>query len=305
MNGVTLRHLRYFTALARHGHFGRAAEACAVTQPALSVQIKELEALLGAPLVERGGRTLRLTGLGQVFAERARSILREVDDLGDVARAARGDIVGPIRVGFIPTIAPYLLPACLTALGAAQPAADLRPREAVTGTLLQGLADGSLDAAVLALPTSEPSLHEEPLIEEEFVLVRPKDQASLPVPGIDALGEARLLLLEEGHCFRDQALAFCAPAGARPGDLIEGSSLATLVQMVGAGLGLTLVPDMAVTLETRRAPVTVQRLRPPRPSRTVGMVWRRTTPLAAPLGRIAEIFRDAATGLRSQASSGA
>jgi LysR family hydrogen peroxide-inducible transcriptional activator len=302
MNGVTLRHLRYFAALARYGHFGRAAEACAVTQPALSVQIKELEALLGAPLVERGGRGLRLTGLGAVFAERARAILREVDDLGDIARAARGEIVGPIRIGFIPTIAPYLLPACLTALAAAQPEADLRPREAVTGTLLNALAEGTLDAAVLALPASEPSLHEEPLIEEEFVLVRPHAEADAPVPGVADLAGARLLLLEEGHCFRDQALAFCAPVSAGPGDLIEGSSLATLVQMVGAGLGLTLVPEMAVRLETPRAPVAVQRLNRPRPVRTVGMVWRRTTPLAAPLARIAAIFRKAA---RDQASSGA
>ena len=296
MIGLTMKHLRYFDALATHAHFGRAAEACAISQPALSLQMKELEALLGAPLIERGARQERLTPLGEDFAARARDILRAVDELGDLARAASGPLSGRLRIGVIPTVAPYLLPRIIKDLSAHLPGLDLHPREAVTGRLLDDLAQGRLDIAIVALPVSEPALVEYPLFEEEFVLVRPAEDAGKPVPDRDSLRTMRLLLLEEGHCFRDQALSFCnlSPSVARA--VMEGSSLSTLVQMVGAGIGVTLIPRMAVAIEAQTAPVSIVRLPPPRPSRTIGMVWRRSNPLADPLARIAGIVGTACAG---------
>lgn len=279
MNGITIRHLRYFDALAQHGHFGRAAEACAISQPALSLQMKELEEILGTALVERAARRIRLTPVGEAFAARARDILRAVDELGTLARAAQAPLSGRLRIGVIPTVAPYLLPGVIQRLSARFPDLDLRPREAVTHKLVDDLAQGRLDVAIVALPVSEPALVEHPLFTEEFVLVRPASDADNPVPNPETLRTMRLLLLEEGHCFRDQALSFCKLSPTAPRDLMEGSSLATLVQMVGAGIGVTLIPQMAVAIDTRTAEVSVARLPKPRPTRTVGLVWRRSNPM--------------------------
>ncbi|RDL47339.1 Hydrogen peroxide-inducible genes activator [Ensifer sp. M14] len=298
MNGLTMKHLRYFEALARIGHFGRAAESCAISQPALSVQIRELEELLGAPLVERGGRRIRLTSLGEEFVGRARAILRAVDELGDLGRAAHGPLAGRLRLGIIPTVAPYLLPSIIKSLAQLYPGLDPRPREAITGRLIEDLAEAKLDIAIVALPISEPALEEIPLFDEEFVLVRPLEDAEKPVPASERLHEMRLLLLEEGHCFRDQALSVCNITAASTRDVMEGSSLSTLVQMVGAGIGVTLIPEMAIETETRSSSVGVSRLAGPRPTRTIGMVWRKTNPLSAQFTRIADVVREA--GLRRQ-----
>ncbi|MFN4170688.1 MAG: hydrogen peroxide-inducible genes activator [Pseudorhodobacter sp.] len=295
MTNLSMKHLRYFDALAQQGHFGRAAETCSISQPALSLQMKELEELLGAPLIERGPRQIRLTSLGESFALRVRDILRAVDELGDLARASFSPLAGRLRLGVIPTVAPYLLPAVIKDLSAAFPGLDLRPREAVTGRLIEDLVEGRLDTAIVALPVSEPTLVEVALFDEEFVLVRPESDAARPVPNPETLREMRLLLLEEGHCFRDQALSFCQMSGSVPRDLMEGSSLATLVQMVGAGIGVTLIPEMAVAIETRSAAVSIARLATPRPSRRIGMVWRRTNPLSDQLTHIAGIIRDGQT----------
>ena len=169
-----MKHLRYFDSLARHGHFGRAAEACAISQPALSLQMKELEDILGAALIERGTRQISLTPLGESFAVRARDILQAVDELAQLGQAARGVLTGQLRIGVIPTVAPYLLPGIVQALAARYPDLDLRPREAVTRRLIDDLAEGRLDAAIVALPVSEPGLAEVPLFAEEFLLVRPQ-----------------------------------------------------------------------------------------------------------------------------------
>ncbi len=257
------------------------------------MQIKELEAELGTPLVERG-REVRLTGFGEEVAARAKDILAAVDELGDIARAAEGRLVGRLRLGVIPTIAPYLLPQVLASLAQDDAALDIHVRETITPRLIDELKEGRLDAAIVALPVSEPSLVETPLFSESMLLVRPEDQAAAPVPTADGLREERLLLLEEGHCFRDQALSFCAVQSARPRDGLDGSSLSTLVQMVGAGLGVTLVPEMAVSVETQSAPVSVSHFPEPRPGRTVGMVWRKSTPLAPQLTEIAALVREAA-----------
>ncbi|MEZ5837497.1 MAG: LysR substrate-binding domain-containing protein [Geminicoccaceae bacterium] len=297
MTQVTLKHLRYFEALARHCHFGRAAEACAISQPALSVQVKELEEILGAPLIERGLRQTRLTSLGEVFASRARDILRAVDELADLARASHSPFVGRLRIGVIPTIAPYLLPAIIKEITRDFPGLDLRPREAVTQKLIEDLMEGRLDTAIVALPVSEPSLNETALFDEEFVLVRSLNDSNRPPPNAQMLREMKLLLLEEGHCFRDQAISYCKLSSFRPSELIEGSSLSTLVQMVGADIGVTLIPQMAVAVETRSAAVSVVRLPRPRPTRTIGMVWRRTNPLSDELTHIAGII--ARAGIQS------
>lgn len=291
---ATLRQLRYFDAVARLGHFGRAADACAISQPALSMQIKELEDLLGAVLVERGARQVRLTPLGEAVAMRVAGILRAVDDLGEAVRASRGPLSGRLRVGIIPTIAPYLLPALTAQLARTHPGLDLEVREALTSRLISDVAQGLLDTAILALPVSEPALTEVALFRETFLLVRQAGDAAMPVPDPAGLRAMKLLLLEEGHCFRDQALAFCAPNGLQPRTVMEASSLTTLVAMVGAGLGVTLVPEMAVALETRSAGVTAARFPAPEPTRTVGMVWRKSSPLSEQFHRLAESVKDAA-----------
>src|SRR6516164_5404750 len=208
MINVTLRQLRYFDALARHNHFGRAAEACAISQPALSMQITEMEEALGGMLLERSARQVALTRFGEELVERVRDILRSVEELGDFARAAHDRFAGRLHIGMIPTVAPYLLP-----------------------KVIQELAEGRLDTAILALPVSEPSLTEVALFSENFLLVRPREDERTPVPSSEMLREMRLLLLEEGHCFRDQALSFCKKQSSAPREMLDANSLSTLVQM--------------------------------------------------------------------------
>ncbi len=299
MNNLTLRQLRYFEALIRHGHFGHAAEASGVSQPALSVQIKDLETALGSVLFERGARQVRPTAFGEEFALRVRDILRAVDELGDLARASHDRFVGRLRIGVIPTIAPYLLPTLIGKLTRSHAALDIHVRETMTHRLIEELEDGRIDTAIVALPVSEPSLTEVALFSENLVLVRPEREAQTPVPSRDRLRHMRLLLLEEGHCFRDQALSFCNIQNAVSRGGLDGSSLSTLVQMVGAGLGVTLIPEMAVPVETRSAAVCVDALSDPQPSRTVGMVWRKTSPLAEQLSLVADIVREAGADLRA------
>jgi LysR family hydrogen peroxide-inducible transcriptional activator len=300
MNNLTLKQFRYFEALARHGHFGRAAESCAISQPALSQQIKDLEESLGALLFERGPRQVRLTSFGEVFALRIRGILRSVDELSDLARASQDRLAGRLRIGVIPTVAPYLLPTIIGDLTRIYAGLDIHVRETLTAKLIQELAEGRLDTAIVALPVSEPSFEEIALFAEDFMLVRPGEDKGKPVPDVEALREMKLLLLEEGHCFRDQALSFCNMNSALPRELLEGSSLSTLVQMVGAGIGVTLIPEMAVAVETRSASVSVARFRKPKPSRTIGMIWRKTSPLGNQLLQISEVVRRSAEAMRQQ-----
>lgn len=300
MKNVTLKQFRYFEALARHGHFGRAADACAISQPALSMQIKDLEDQLGTDLFERGARQVRLTHFGEAFALRIRAIVQAVDELADLARASQSRLVGRLRIGVIPTIAPYLLPTIIGNLTVLAADLDVHVRESTTPNLLGELAEGRLDTAIVALPVSEPTLTEIALFSEEFVLVRPSADAEKPVPDREDLRTMRLLLLEEGHCFRDQALSFCNMTSAKPRELLDGSSLSTLVQLVAAGIGVTLIPDMAVAVETRSAAVSIARFKAPYPSRTIGMVWRKSSPLATQLLQIAEVVRASAVTMRGK-----
>lgn len=294
MINVTLKQFRYFEALARHGHFGRAADTCAISQPALSMQIKELEETLGAQLFERSARQVRLTGFGEDFAVRVRDILRGVDELEDLARTSGEQMSGRLRIGVIPTIAPYVLPRILGQLGQTNPELDIHVRETLTPRLVQELLDGRIDTAIVALPIVEPTLTEVPLFTENFVLVRPVADQTKPIPLIEELQTMRLLLLEEGHCLRDQALSFCDMPTARPREGLDGSSLSTLVQLVGAGIGVTLIPEMAVDVETRSAPVCINHFVAPEPERTIGMIWRKTNPLATQLHHIANEVQIAA-----------
>ncbi|RYH01170.1 hydrogen peroxide-inducible genes activator [Salipiger sp. IMCC34102] len=280
MADPTLKQLRYFEALAQHGHFGRAADLCAISQPALSVQIQALEAMLGLPLFERGHRSLHLTEFGERFRPRVQDILRAVDDLTDLARVAQDGLRGLLRIGVIPTVAPYILPWLLRQLSQDFPNLQVRIRETTTKALVDELKDGRIDTAIVALPVSEPSLQEAALISESFVLVRPARDGGLPPPDRHALPDMGLLLLEEGHCFRDQALSFCGVGSPTTASGLDATSLSTLVQMVGAEMGLTLLPEMAVALESRGAAVTVSRFAPPAPTRTIGLIWRKTSPLA-------------------------
>ncbi|MFC7051226.1 hydrogen peroxide-inducible genes activator [Hansschlegelia quercus] len=290
MSNLTLKQFRYFEALTQHGHFGRASEACAITQPALSMQIKAMEEELGAALFERNSREIRLTSFGAEVALRTRSILQALDDLDGYARASRGGSTWRLRIGVIPTVAPYLLPSLVSDLTRLHEGLDLHVRETLTPKLVQELNEGRLDMAIVALPVSEPTLTEMVLFTEDFVFVRPRKDEGKPVPSREALREMRLLLLEEGHCFREQALAFCNKNvnAAKPRDLLDASSLSTLVQMVEAGLGVTLIPELAIPLETRSAAVSIAQFAEPRPTRTIGMVWRKSSPLAARFTEIAD-----------------
>lgn len=301
MPDFTIKQLRYFEALAKWSHFGRAAEACAISQPALSVQIRELEQILGTVLFERSARQVRLTEFGTEFALRCREILQSVDDLADLARASQAGLAGRLRLGIIPTIAPYLLPRIIGNLSQSHAGLDLSIRETLTDKLIADLLEGRLDAAVVALPISEPALREVPLFDENFVLVRARAEADKPVPSSARLREMRLLLLEEGHCFRDQALSFCGLRSPLPRDGMDGSSLSTLVQMVGTGIGVTLIPEMAVAVETRSADVAIAHFAAPQPKRTIGMVWRKTNPLGDQFLEVADVVRGAAESLRAEA----
>jgi LysR family transcriptional regulator, hydrogen peroxide-inducible genes activator len=277
----TLRQLRYFVTLAETRHFGQAASRCHVTQPALSMQVKELEIALGAPLIERARQGALLTPAGREVARRARAVLRAVQDLTDLARKHADVLSGPLRVGVIPTVGPYLLPSVLPRLHDVFPGLQLSLRETQTAVLTRELLAGALDLLILALPLEEPEIEELPLFDDVFALALPVHHplgARRSVAQAD-LGGERLLLLEEGHCLRDQTLAVGQAAGASALDDFRASSLATVVQMVANGYGCTILPELAVPVEVGdRQGIHVVPFRQPPPVRTVGLAWRRTSP---------------------------
>ncbi|MEM9583081.1 MAG: hydrogen peroxide-inducible genes activator [Pseudomonadota bacterium] len=299
MIGLTMKHLRYLVAVADCGHFGNAAAKCFISQPALSQQIKELEALIGEKLIERSARRVALTPLGEQAVERARDILNSVQDFGDFIKASRETFAGDLRFGIIPTIAPYVLPQIVKTLGTAYPGLVMRPREAITPQLIDGLAQSQLDIALVALPLNEPSLEELKLFDEEFVLVRRIEAANEPVPHPKDLIKMKLLLLEEGHCFREQAISFCNLNERKLHEFMEASSLSTLVQMVEAGIGITVIPEMALPLETRSGKISVSRFKDPAPKRSVGLAWRESNPLAGTFTEISAILKTQCFGVNA------
>lgn len=290
---ITTKQLLYFDAVARLKHFGRAAEDRAVTQPALSMQIQEMERELGVALVERG-RTIRLTDAGEEIAARAATILQQIEGLSDFASQRRGILTGRLRLGVIPSIAPYLLPTVLPELQGRYPQLELRIRETLTEYLLAQLEDGTLDVALLALPVDAAGLETIPLFEDRFLLATSKDAPphKRKRARIDALDDAPLLLLEEGHCLREQALSFCSLRSTDNADSFGASSLSTLVQMVAGGMGQTLLPEMSVGLEAARNEVRVMRFEKPEPSRAVGLAFRKTSPLKADFEALGHVIAD-------------
>jgi LysR family hydrogen peroxide-inducible transcriptional activator len=275
---ISLRQLRYFASLARHRHFGRAADDCAVTQPALSMQIRELEREIGATLVERRPGEVALTATGIEVAQRAERILAAARDLVDFAQH-RQILAGGLKLGIIPTLAPYLLPLLLPHLQHAYPALRLDMRETQTAVLIGELIAGDLDCVLLALPIEQAVVETVALFEDRFLLAAP---AGEPMPRraleADDVDQGRLILLEEGHCLRDQALAFCNTRRRNSAAALGSTSLATVMQMVANGYGVTLVPEIAADAEVRDNRVTLKRFRAPEPGRTIGLAWRKTSP---------------------------
>ena len=293
----TLKQLQYLVALRTHGHFGRAAEASFVTQSTLSAGIKELESLIGVTLVERTRRVVRFTPLGVRVAQKAQRILRETEDLADMVRASGKPLAGELRMGVIPTIAPFLLPALLPRLRAQWPDLKLYLREEPSQAACDALQRGQLDCVLLALPFACGDVDKAELFEDRFMIAFPPGAAeTLPetVPAA-AIDETRLLLLEDGHCLKDHVLAACNRPELRAGAAILGTSLHTLVQMVDNGLGTTLVPEMAVDagiLEGTR--VVARRLDADHPSRRIALVWRKGSPREKEFRLLADALKAAA-----------
>ena len=277
----TLKQLQYLVALRDQGHFGRAAEACFVTQSTLSAGIKELETLIGVTLVERTRRVVRFTPLGLRVAQKAQRILREAEDLTDMVRAAGQPLAGELRMGVIPTIAPFLLPRLLPKLRRKWPKLRLFLREETSQAGCDALHRGQLDCVLLALPYACGDVDSAELLEDRLMVALPPGTAedlpeAVPATSID---EDKLLLLEDGHCLKDHALAACNRPELRAGAQIVGTSLHTLVQMVDNGLGLTLVPEMAVRAGILDGTQVVARpLDADHPTRRIALVWRRGSP---------------------------
>ncbi|MWK35995.1 LysR family transcriptional regulator [Actinomadura sp. J1-007] len=287
-------------ALAEHLHFRDAAAALRMSQPALSGAVAALEETLGTQLVERTTRRVLLTPAGERVARRAERVLAELDRLVEDVRAVRGTLVGPLRVGVIPTVAPYLLPVVLPRLAREYPELELSVHEEQTDHIVAELLAGRLDVVLLALPTPAAGVTELVLYDEEFVLVAPEghDVADGPIAR-EALNELDVILLNEGHCLRDQALDVCREVGARAAAATYATSLATLVQLVSGGLGVTLVPETALPVETRRAPnLQLRRFAEPAPYRRIGLGYRSTSPRAAEFEALAEGIRAAVAEAR-------
>jgi LysR family transcriptional regulator, hydrogen peroxide-inducible genes activator len=285
--------LRYFASLARHQHFGRAADDCAVTQPALSMQIRELEREIGVELVERRAGEVALTTTGIEVAKRAERILAAARDLVDFARH-REILSGSLKLGIIPTLAPYLLPRLLPRLQQAYPSLRLDVRETQTAALIGELVAGDLDCVLLALPVEHADVDTVSLFKDRFLLAASADE---PMPRrplkAEDVDQHRLILLEEGHCLRDQALAFCATKRRDSAAALGSTSLATVMQMVANGYGVTLVPEIAAEVEVRDRRVALKRFAAPEPGRTIGLAWRRTSPRRRDFDALREAVRTA------------
>lgn len=297
---MNLRDLRYLVALAEHRHFGRAAAASFVSQPTLSTQIKKLEDELGITLIERAPRKVMLTPAGRDIAQRARHILSEVDQLKESARRQLDPEAGTVRLGLFPTLGPYLLPHVVPNIRARFPRLELLLVEEKTETIVRMLREGTLDAGVLALPLHDDLLHVEPLFTEPFVLAVPITHAlaARSEISISDLAHESLLLLEDGHCLRDQALDVCQLAGAGERTGFRATSLETLRQMVAADVGITLLPALAVMPpQAQNASIALLPFKGKPPTRRIAMVWRRSSAMALFLRHLAAILRDLPDGL--------
>jgi len=293
---MNLRDLQYLVAVADHRHFGRAAEASFVSQPTLSMQIKKLENELGVQLVERTSRQIHMTAAGERIVERARIVLRETDAIRTIARQAQDPESATIRMGLFPTLAPYLLPHVVPNIHARFPRLELLLVEEKTETVVRRLDDGDLDVGVLALPIVDPLLHQQRLFTEDFVLAVPADHPLAARKGLvdlSVLATENVLLLEEGHCLRDQALAVCQLAGASERAGFRATSLETLRQMVAAGVGITLLPELAVQPPVPPSDdVRILHFAEPVPRREIAMFWRSSTAYPDFLPKLAAVVAD-------------
>ncbi len=294
---LTLRQLEYVVGIADHRSFRKAATACAVTQPALSAQLSQLESLLGVQIFERDRRQVLITAIGAEIVARARAALAAAEAVVDSANALAQPLTGTLRLGVIPTIAPYMLPIVLPAVRIAYPRLRLALREERTAQVLALLDDGRLDAAVLALPV-QGDLAAVSLYREDFVVATPPDhplarRVRLRESDLDA---AHMLLLDDGHCLREQALAVCDAIGAHEHAELRATSLPTLVQMVANGLGVTLLPEMAAAALASHGEVALARFVAPAPGRDIGLVWRMSSARGRELGLLAELLRERAAG---------
>ena len=306
---MNLRDLRYLVALADLKHFGHAAEACFVSQPTLSTQIKKFEDELGTPLIERNPRNVMLTDVGVAVVARARAILHEADQIKNIARRAKDPESGTVKIGIFPTLGPYLLPHVVPNIVKKFPKLELMLFEEKTESVLKKLHDGDLDAGIIALPIHDDTLHAEFLFEESFVLAVPKGSALAKLKKIKLsdLANERLLLLDDGHCLRDQALEVCQMAGVGERAGFRATSLETLRHMVSANVGMTLLPALTVQPPVPPTPnVVLIPFAAPAPSRRIAIVWRRTSALTVFLQQLVPLFKtlpkgalDAPKGLRA------
>jgi LysR family hydrogen peroxide-inducible transcriptional activator len=294
MQAISTKQLRYFHALSRLKHFGKAADHCAVTQPALSMQIKDLEHILGLSLVVRGKSKITLTPDGEEIALRAEKILADIQDIGDYARTRGGVLAGTFRLGVIPTIAPYILPKILPALGKDFPDLDLKLKETTTPHLSDALLQGQLDAILVALPIHHAELMTKELFSDPFFLAINSESSNQTTEPMKLLEENNLLLLEEGHCLRDQAISLCENVSQKSLSQFGATSLKTLIELVANNQGITLVPKLAAKVEIPQdSPLRLIPFAPPEPVRTIGLVWRKSSPRIKDFSALANTITNA------------
>ncbi len=292
---MNIRAIKYLVTLADVRHFSKAAELCHVSQPTLSTQIRKLEEELGVQLVERHPRQVMLTPAGEEIVQRARNLLSEVEAMRDIARQSRDPESGLLRLGVFPTLAPYLLPHVIPRIRTRYPRLTVRLFEEKTEDVITMLQLGRLDAGLLALPIGDEQLHTEVLFEEPFVLVMPEGHplAERDEITLDDLKDQELLLLEDGHCLREQALDVCHLAGAHEKLDFHATSMETLRQMVAANTGITLMPTLAIKSPVAHTDnLLIRRFRPPAPTRTIAMVWRKSSALGKFLAELAVLIGD-------------
>lgn len=290
----TIKQLQYLVALHEHGHFGRAAEACFVTQSTLSAGLRELESLIGTVLVERNRRVVRFTALGERIVEKARRVLREADELADMVRAAGKPLTGELRLSVIPTIAPFLLPRILPQIRKDWPELKLYLREETSSAACEALSHGRADCVLLALPYACGDVESAVLFEDRLHVAYPPGDAPPEHATPSSIDETRLLLLEDGHCLKDHALSACNRPELRASATMMGTSLHTLVQMVDNGLGLTMLPEMALDAQIlANTSIATRPLEADHATRTIALVWRKASPRAKDFQLFADVLRKA------------
>lgn len=303
MKNISLKQLRYFEALSRTQHFGKAANLCAVTQPALSMQIRDLERQIGVALLERTPAGALMTAAGEELAERARHILHCVEDLNQISVHGSARLSGTLTLGIIPTVAPYVLPEVFEITRKRFPHLSLVIREALTDRLIEELTLGRLDLIIVALPLTHGDLETLTLFDDRFVIAAPRQSAidATVLSPIDLLTENRVFLLDEGHCFRDQALDVCRSSPTSDISTFGAASLSTIVRMVGSGMGITLLPELSLPVETRGQELQLIRFKDPVPQRQIGLAWRKSTTRSGDFNEFADVLRVA----RKRIGSGA